>query len=126
MQIGFHFEKIHKEEITHTQIVRYAGASGDFNPIHTVVPFGEKAGLGGVIVHGMMIMGFIGQAVDTWCASNELVKFSTRFKAITRPGESITVSGLIVGETEHLWVCQAEAVNEHGEIKASAHFEVRK
>ena len=81
MQIGFHFEKIHKEEITHTQIVRYAGASGDFNPIHTVVPFGEKAGLGGVIVHGMMIMGFIGQAIDTWCASNDLVKFSTRFQS---------------------------------------------
>ena len=118
--------KYTKKKLLILKSYRYAGASGDFNPIHTVVPFGEKAGLGGVIVHGMMIMGFIGQAIDTWFASNELVKFSTRFRAITRPGESITVSGLIVGETEHLWVCQAEAVNEHGEIKASAHFEVRK
>nr|WP_259545346.1 MaoC/PaaZ C-terminal domain-containing protein [Heyndrickxia oleronia] len=42
-------ETIHKPTITHTQLVRYAGASGDFNPIHTVVPIGEKAGLGGLL-----------------------------------------------------------------------------
>ena len=80
-----------KEEITHTQLVQYAGASGDFNPIHTVVPFAESAGLGGVIAHGMMIMGFVGQAIGQWFPVKDLAKFSVRFKAMTRPGEKITV-----------------------------------
>ncbi|MBM7667086.1 acyl dehydratase [Solibacillus kalamii] len=47
MEVGQTLEPLQKEEITHTQLVRYAGASGDFNPIHTVVPFAEAAGLGG-------------------------------------------------------------------------------
>lgn len=126
MKVGFTFEPLHKEEITHTQLVRYAGASGDFNPIHTVVPFAEAAGLGGVIAHGMLIMGFVGQAIGQWFSNNQLLKFSSRFKAMTRPGEKITVQGRVVDENEHCWICEAEAINEQGEIKVKAYFEIKK
>ena len=126
MKVGSTFEPLHKEAITHTQLVRYAGASGDFNPIHTVVPFAEEAGLGGVIAHGMLIMGFVGQAIGQWFSSNQLLKFSSRFKAMTRPGEKITVQGHVVDEKEHCWVCEAEAINEQGEIKVKAYFEIKK
>ena len=126
MNVGYQFDPIHKEEITHTQLVRYAGASGDFNPLHTVVPFAEEAGLGGVIAHGMMIMGFIGKAIGDWVSVDDLAKFSVRFKAITRPGEKIIVNGRVVNEIEDCWVCEAEAVNEDGEVKVKGFFEVRK
>ena len=126
MNIGYQFEPLQKEEITHSQLVRYAGASGDFNPIHTVVPFAEEAGLGGVIAHGMMIMGFIGQAIGDWFPIKDLAKYSVRFKAMTKPGEKIEVQGNIVDETEERWICEAVAVNEQGEIKVQAQFEVRK
>lgn len=126
MKVGFTFEPLHKEEITHTQLVRYAGASGDFNPIHTVVPFAEAAGLGGVIAHGMLIMGFVGQAIGQWFSNDQLLKFSSRFKAMTRPGEKITVQGRVVDEKEHCWICEAEAINEQGEIKVKAYFEIKK
>ncbi|UIO44982.1 3-hydroxyacyl-ACP dehydratase [Brevibacillus brevis] len=126
MEVGYELPPVEKKEITHTQLVRYAGASGDFNPIHTVVPFAEKVGLGGVIAHGMMIMGFIGQAIGMWFLPDQLLRFSARFKAMTRPGEKITVRGSVVGETDGTWKCQAVAVNETGEIKVSASFEVRK
>ena len=126
MNVGYQFEPIHKEEITHTQLVKYAGASGDFNPLHTVVPFAEEAGLGGVIAHGMLIMGFIGQAIGQWVSVDNLAKFSVRFKAITRPGEKITVRGSVVNEIEDHWVCEAEAINERGEVKIKGFFEVRK
>ena len=126
MEVGYTFEPLHKEEITHTQLVRYAGASGDFNPIHTVVPFAEAAGLGGVIAHGMLIMGFVGQAISQWFSNDQLLKFSSRFKAMTRPGEKITVQGRVVDEKQHCWMCEAEAINEQGEIKVKAYFEIKK
>ena len=126
MEIGYQFEPLHKEEITHSQLVRYAGASGDFNPIHTVVPFAESAGLGGVIAHGMLVKGFVGQAIGQWFSTKDLVKFSTRFRAMTRPGEKITVQGSVVEETEDRWICQAEAVNEAGEVKVKSSFEIKK
>ncbi|MFD4818042.1 MaoC/PaaZ C-terminal domain-containing protein [Peribacillus butanolivorans] len=126
MNVGYQFDPIQKEEITHTQLVRYAGASGDFNPLHTVVPFAEEAGLGGVIAHGMMIMGFIGKAIGDWVSVEDLAKFSVRFKAITRPGEKIIVNGRVVNEIEDCWVCEAEAVNEDGEVKVKGFFEVKK
>ncbi len=125
MQVGYRFEPLQKEEISHSQLVRYAGASGDFNPIHTVVPFAESAGLGGVIAHGMMIMGFVGQAIGQWFPVKDLAKFSVRFKAMTRPGEKITVQGRVVEEKEDRWICEAEAVNDDGEVKVKI-FEIKK
>ncbi|RNF38929.1 MaoC/PaaZ C-terminal domain-containing protein [Planococcus salinus] len=125
MNKGHEFPVLEKEEITHTQLVRYAGASGDFNPIHTVVPAAEKAGLGGVIAHGMLLMGFVGQAIGTWFPDQEMTEFSVRFKAMTRPGEQITVTGQIVDENDEEWSCTAYAKNQD-EVKVSAEFKVKK
>lgn len=126
MKVDYQLEPILNEEITHTQLVKYAGASGDFNPIHTVVPFAEEAGLGGVIAHGMMIMGFIGKAIGQWFDIADLAKFSVRFKAMTKPGEIITVRGNIVEETEDRFICEAVAINEAGEVKVTSSFEIQK
>ncbi|WP_236408435.1 MaoC/PaaZ C-terminal domain-containing protein [Microaerobacter geothermalis] len=121
---------LNKPAITHTQLVRYAGASGDFNPIHTVVPIGEKAGLGGVIAHGMLIMGFAGQALTQWFSRQDLRSFRVRFAAITRPGEVLTVEGKIDGETEKdgeaRLIGQLFVKNESGEVKLKGQFEVAK
>ena len=125
MNVGYRFESLNKDKITHSQIVRYAGASGDFNPVHTVVPFAENAGLGGVIAHGMLVMGFIGQAIGSWFSLEKLIKFSVRFQAMTYPGETLKVIGSIVGETEDCWLCEAYAMNEK-EVKVKAEFEVKK
>jgi acyl dehydratase len=126
LKAGDSLPTIYKDEITHTQLVRYAGASGDFNPIHTVVPYAEQAGLGGVIAHGMLIMGFVGQAIGTWFHADNLVAFSVRFRAITRPGEKISVRGSIKEETDQLWIIEAVAINEHDEVKLTANVQVRK
>jgi len=119
-------EPVQKPSITHTQIVRYAGAAGDFHPLHTVVPFAEQTIFKGVIAHGMMIKGYIGQAIGHWFDVENLIYFKTRFQAITRPGEKITIFGKIEEETLELWNCSAQAVNEEGEVKASAEFNIKK
>lgn len=127
-EIGQELPALKKEAITHTQLVKYAGASGDFNPIHTVVPVGEKAGLGGVIAHGMLIMGFAGQAICTWFPRKNLRRFKVRFAAMTRPGEQITIIGKIAEEltvgAETRLRCELTASNEEWEVKLKGEFEV--
>lgn len=118
------FPRLEKEAITHTQLVKYAGASGDFNPIHTVVPIGEKAGLGGVIAHGMLIMGFAGQAITTWFPRKDLTSFRVRFIEKTKPGEKITIEGSVKKKMEDQWVCEIVATNQHGERKLKGEFTV--
>ncbi|WP_319459847.1 MaoC family dehydratase [Micromonospora sp. RTP1Z1] len=69
--------------VTRADLVRYAGASGDFNPIHWSDRFATKVGLPGVIAHGMFTMALVGRAVTTWAgAPDAVVDFGVRF---TRP-----------------------------------------
>lgn len=121
---------IHRPAITHSQLVRYAGASGDFNPIHTVVPIAEEAGLGGVIAHGMLIMGMAGVALGKWFPRKNLRKFKVRFSAMTKPGEILSIEGFIVNEIqingEVRLVGNIFVKNNEGETKLKGQFEVRK
>jgi len=85
-----------KPPITEVQLVKYAGASGDFNPIHTVHHYAEKAGLGSVIAHGMLSMGFAGEHVAKWIGENGTLKrLKVRFTAMTRPGDIVTAKGKV-------------------------------
>ena len=127
IRIGHTFQKITKEPVTEVQLVKYAGASGDFNPIHTVHHVAEKAGLGGVIAHGMLIMGFVGQAITTWIPHDCLKKFSVRFRGMTRPGDVITVSGNVTGKNGNgparSITCEVTAADQKGGVKIIGSFE---
>jgi acyl dehydratase len=92
--------------VTRADLVRYAGASGDFNPIHWSDRFATKVGLPGVIAHGMFTMALVGRAVTEWAGSPDaVVDYNVRF---TRPvvvpdddeGTEIEVNAVVKGETE--------------------------
>ncbi|UFJ39498.1 MaoC family dehydratase N-terminal domain-containing protein [Brevibacillus humidisoli] len=121
---------LHKQAITHTQLVRYAGASGDFNPIHTVVPVAKQAGLQDVIAHGMLVMGFAGQALTEWFPRQYLRSFQVRFSRMTYPGEQLSVSGQLVEsmvrDGEERWLGELIVTNQTGEAKLKGTFEVWK
>ncbi|HEX8346937.1 MAG TPA: MaoC family dehydratase [Actinoplanes sp.] len=69
--------------VTRADLVRYAGASGDFNPIHWSDRIAVKVGLPGVIAHGMFTMALVGRAVTAWAgAPDGVVEYGVRF---TRP-----------------------------------------
>jgi acyl dehydratase len=112
--------------ITHLQLVRYAGASGDFNPLHTDPKIGEMIGTGGIIAHGMLIMGFAGQMLSDYVGPQALRKFGVRFKGMTRIGDVITCSGKITekyeadGETRIAGT--VHAVDQNGDGKVSGTF----
>lgn len=123
-------ENVKKSTITHTQLVRYAGASGDFNPIHTVVPIAEEAELGGVIAHGMLIMGMAGEALGKWFPRKNLRQFKVRFSAMTRPGERLTIEGNVIDELvvngEERLSGNLFVKNDKGEMKLKGQFQVKK
>ncbi len=67
-------------EISRASLVRYAGASGDFNPIHWNERFAQSVGLSGVIAHGMLTMGTAVQLVSDWAGDpGAIVDYQTRF-----------------------------------------------
>ncbi|GIF46672.1 acyl dehydratase [Asanoa ferruginea] len=69
-----------KFTVTRADLVRYAGASGDFNPIHWSERFATKVGLPGVIAHGMLTMALVGRAVTDWAgAPDAVLDYSVRF-----------------------------------------------
>src|SRR5438045_4076961 len=100
VQVGDEIPKLVKEPITHLRLVRYAGASGDFNPLHTDAKIGEMIGTGGIIAHGMLIMGFVGQMLSDYVGPSALRKFGVRFKGMTRIDDVITCTGTITEKYE--------------------------
>lgn len=119
---------IKKGPITHTQLVRYAGASGDFNPIHTVAKAAKKAGLNDTIAHGMLMMGFAATALTTWFPYQQLKQWDITFKKMTFPGECLTITGHIVEESDDGLSQLGELViqNEKNEVKLVGSFQIMK
>ena len=90
--IGQTFETVVVEDLKRTQIVQYAGASGDYNPLHTDEIYTTKiAGYPSVFAHGMLTMGLTGQAIAGLVGLENLLRFGVRFTAQVWPGDTLTV-----------------------------------
>ncbi len=81
--------------VDRARLVRYAGASGDFNPIHWNERFAKEVGLDGVIAHGMLTMGIAGGVLEEWVGDpGRILSYSTRFSRpvlVPDPGEAVLV-----------------------------------
>ena len=84
------------DDLTRTQIVQYAGASGDYNPLHTDDLFTrEVAGYPGVFAHGMLTMGMTGRIVTDWFGDGRLKKYGVRFVNQVWPGDTLTATATV-------------------------------
>jgi acyl dehydratase len=81
--------------ITRTHIVKYAGASGDFNPIHHDELYAIRAGNDRVFAMGMMSAGFLSHMITDWVGDGKLRKYRVRFGRQVWPGDTITCKGRI-------------------------------
>jgi acyl dehydratase len=96
MRIGLEYEAKLVENLQRTQIVQYAGGSGDFNPIHHDETFATKlAGYPSVFAHGMLTMGLTGRLLTDWLGDGVLRKFSVRFVKQVFPGDSLVAKGIV-------------------------------
>jgi len=126
VQVGDTIPELVKPALSHIQLVRYAGASGDFNPLHTDPKFGEMVGTGGIIAHGMLIMGFVGQLLSDYVGPAALRKFGVRFRGMTRLDDVITCTGTITekyeADGEGRIAGKVQATDQNGDVKVSGTF----
>lgn len=91
--VGVTWSQVVVEDLTRTRIVQYAGASGDFNPVHTDERHARDAlGLPGVFAHGMLTMAMSGTVVSEVLGIENVTRFGGRFTAQVWPGDTLTVS----------------------------------
>ncbi len=99
LESGSVLPDLRKPPITKLQLVKYAGASGDYNLIHTDDETARSVGLEGVIAHGMLSMAFLGEYL-CWLAGPESVRrLSVRFHEMVRPGDTLTCRGRVKEQT---------------------------
>jgi acyl dehydratase len=98
---GQELPELVKPPITKVQLVKYAGASGDYNLIHTDDETARAVGLPGVIAHGMLSMGFLGQYAGELVGSSGYVqRLKVRFSGMVRPGDVLTCRGTVLAKDE--------------------------
>src|SRR5438309_3104299 len=108
-----------KGPIEQIQLTRYAGASGDFNPIHQDEAFARAAGMGGVFGHGMLSMGFVAQAITDWAGAGTVRRLGVRFAALVRLRDVVTCRGRVLAKSSkddvHTVELEVWAENQRGE-----------
>jgi len=108
-------------KLTRTDLVKFAGASGDFNPMHTDEVAAKEAGLPSVFGHGMFSMGLLGRAVTDWAGAGNLKVYSVRFTRQTWPGETLSTKIVVSGKEEttegKIVIAELTLHNQDGEVK---------
>ena len=110
-------------ELTRTDLVMYAGASGDFNPMHHDEVAAQAAGLPSVFGHGMFTAGLLATAVTNYVGIGNLTSYRVRFTKQTWPGEKLTSKIAVTGKRkedgESLVDLDVTLTNESGEVKVA-------
>jgi len=112
------------DNLTRTQIVMYAGASGDYNPLHSDELFTTKiAGYPSVFAHGMLSMGATGRVLTDWFGADGLTKYGVRFVNQVWPGDTLTTTATVAAVREeggqHFADLTVETVNQDGKAVVS-------
>jgi acyl dehydratase len=103
--------------ITQPQIDAYADASSDYNPIHVDPAFAAATPFAGTIAHGMLVLALIGEMMhaahgDAWLRAGRL---KVRFKAPTRPRDTVTASATVLKESADVVEYAVQCANQRGE-----------
>lgn len=95
VKVGDELPPLVKPPVDRSQIARFAGASGDYGPLHVDEPFARNAGFPSVLVPGMLAMAFLGELVTDWLRGARVRRFGARFVKIVWPGDVVTVRGRV-------------------------------
>jgi acyl dehydratase len=86
--------------LTRADLVKYAGASGEFNPVHHDEPLVQAAGMPSVFGHGMFSMGFLCTALADWAGPGHVTRVGVRVSKQTWPGETLVTRVVVTGKRE--------------------------
>ena len=116
LKVGDTHEAVVVENIQRTHIVKYAGASGDFNPLHHDDAIAQNmAGYPSVFAHGMLSMGLTGRMLTDWLGATSLKEYGVRFTKQVWPGDTLTAKGEVTKVEGGLATIRVVAVNQKGE-----------
>ncbi len=115
------------EDLKRTQIVQYAGASGDYNPVHTDELFTkEVAGYPTVFAHGMLTMGMTGRMLTNYVGDGRLTEYGVRFTSQVWPGDTLDATATVAAIHDGLVDLEVTTVNQDGQevLKGTAQARV--
>ena len=121
VQVGDTYTQKLTDDLSRTQIVQYAGASGDYNPLHTDEVFTkEVANYPTVFAHGMLTMGMTGRMVTDFVGDGRLTAYGVRFTRQVWPGDALTATAKVDAVREEdgqgLVDLSVTTVNQDGDV----------
>ncbi|MDE0037881.1 MAG: MaoC/PaaZ C-terminal domain-containing protein [Gammaproteobacteria bacterium] len=103
------------EDLKRTQIVMYAGASGDYNPVHTDEVFTTQvAGYPSVFAHGMLTMGMTGKMLTNYVGDGRLTEYGVRFTNQVFPGDTLDATATVTEVADGIVALEVSTVNQNG------------
>lgn len=114
LQAGDSLDDIILTPVSRLDLIKYAGTSGDFNPIHTIDEEAKKAGLPGIIAHGMWTMGNLAKLFTPFYEEGFIEDYSIRFKGMVFLNDVVTLKAHLDEKSENKLNFSVAALNQHG------------
>lgn len=114
IEVGETLPVIGLEPVSRLDLIKYAGASGDFNPIHTIDEEAERAGLPGIIAHGMWTMGNLAKLFTPYLDEGFIETYSIRFKGMVFLGDVVSLQAELKEKESGRLIFEVAAVNQDG------------
>lgn len=115
VQIGESLQPVQLEPVTRLDLIKYAGASGDFNPIHTIDEEATNAGLPGIIAHGMWTMGNLAKLFTPYLEDGYIEDYAIRFRNMVFIDDVLTLQAVLKSKEENKKEFKVAAVNHKGQ-----------
>lgn len=126
LNIGDTYSECLVEDLKRTQIVQYAGSSGDYNPVHTDELFTrEVAGYPSVFAHGMLTMGMTGAMLTNYVGDGRLTKYGVRFTNQVWPGDTLTGTATVESVEGGIVNLEVKTTNQDGSVVLSGYAAAR-
>jgi len=126
LNVGDTYTECLVEDLKRTQIVQYAGASGDYNPLHTDEVFTvEVAKYPSVFAHGMLTMGMTGRMLTNYVGDGRLTKYGVRFTSQVWPGDTLNSTATVESVEDGLVDLKVETTNQDGVVVLSGYAQAR-
>jgi len=126
LNVGDTYSECLVENLSRTQIVQYAGASGDYNPLHSDEVFTtQMAGYPSVFAHGMLTMGMTGRMITNYVGDGRLNKYGVRFTNQVWPGDTLNSTATVEEVDDGVVKLKVETTNQDGAVVVSGYAEAR-
>lgn len=114
------------EPVSRMDLIKYSGASGDFNPIHTIDEEAKKAGLPGIIAHGMWTMGNLSKLFTPYYEEGFIKDYRIRFSGMVFLDDVLTLKAELADKTNQSLIFNVSAINQHQKevVKGKVIFEL--